>query len=97
MNNTIAINKARRTVNVTLSLSGLDYEWLAAYAQATGSTMDEAASKGLAHWLDGAGWGLIEDLQEAILKKTKASGNVRKRRTKKTLATVIPFPSPATL
>jgi hypothetical protein len=93
----IAINEARRTVNVTLSLSGLDYGWLAAYAQATGSTIDEAASKGLAYWLEGEGCAFIEKLQESLQKKTKSSGNVRKRRAKKTLAVVIPFPSPATL
>jgi hypothetical protein len=45
MKNPIAINETPRNITVTLTLTGADYEWLAAYAQVKGHSMDDAATK----------------------------------------------------
>jgi hypothetical protein len=45
MKNPIAINETPRNITVTLTLTGADFEWLAAYAQVKGHSMDDAATK----------------------------------------------------
>ena len=45
MDNQIVINESPKTFTVTLTLSVADYEWLAAYAQVKGRSMDDAVTK----------------------------------------------------
>lgn len=48
MSNVIGINDAPRTFAVTLTLTSADYEWLAAYAQVKGCSLDQAATRMIA-------------------------------------------------
>lgn len=49
MGTLIAINeRSRRTFTVTLQLSGTDYEWLAAYAEIKGYSLDDSVSRMIA-------------------------------------------------
>jgi hypothetical protein len=77
-------NTKAQTINVNLSLSAAEYEWLDAFALATGRTFDEAASRALEIWLGSngdadpicEGWSYIQ----RILDQAAGGNNVKKGR-----------------
>jgi hypothetical protein len=78
--------KARKTLTVTLSLAELDHEWLTAFAEASGKTMDDAASFGLSRWLPLEGRLTTEMMSVKLSKPAK-------RAPKKKTAKVLMFPT----
>lgn len=97
-----ATKRNQKMVNVTLSLSNADYEWLEAYANVTGRTFSEAASKGISRWLNEAdGWTGIEALIKAHNDGTRftesspanASRKAKGKKPSNRYANLIAFPS----
>ena len=79
MDNQIAINDTPRSITVTLTLTGADYEWLEAYARVTGYSLDDSVTKMIAGSLneEPIQWFHIESLLD------RAQKNADKQRVPK--------------
>jgi hypothetical protein len=92
-----ATKRNQKMVNVTLSLSVADCEWLEAYADVTGKTFSEAASKGMSNWLNGKMDGqtligtLLKDQNQGVSKPKGAPRNAKGKKP----SNLIIFPTPS--
>jgi hypothetical protein len=82
MDNQIAINDSPQTFTVTLTLTGADYEWLAAYVQVTGHSLDESVTKMIAGSLneEPINWFHIKDLLDTAHKSADKQRAPKKSR-----------------
>jgi hypothetical protein len=86
MDNLIAINDTTRNITVTLTLTGADFEWLAAYAQVKGHSLDESVTRMIAGSLNEEPIDWI-DIQNLLNRAHKKAGKQRVPRKLRSVST----------